>query len=148
MKIRAYLDTNLYISYLLNPMSPTPPSTIVRVGLRGAFTILFGDPTVDEILRKTATKPYLSGHIPKADVSLLLEILATEGEMVRPFPTVIPSISRDRKDDYLVTYAQAGNATHLVTGDHDLRNLPPGFRFDVVTPAGFVRIIEGDEPSS
>lgn len=148
MEIRAYLDTNLFLSYLLNPLSPKPPSTIVRVGLRGEFTILFGNPTIEELLRNSTTKPYLSARIAESDVTLFLETLENEGEHVRPDVTVIPAISRDRKDDYLLAYSDAGNATHLVSGDRDLLEIDHDFRFRIVSPAEFMSIIEKQAPGS
>jgi putative PIN family toxin of toxin-antitoxin system len=143
--IRAYLDTNLYISFLLKPRGSGPPSAIVRAGLQGTFTFLISDPTIDEILHKTASKPSLSRHITRSQVDALLDVIELAGEHVRSAPSVIPAISRDRKDDYLVTYSIAGNATHLVTGDKDLPEHGQDFGFEIVTPAQFVAMLDAEK---
>lgn len=148
VEVRAYLDTNPYISFLLNPESPSPPARIMRAGLTGAFTIVFGDPTVDEIVHKAAAKPYLSRRISPRQVDALVTTMEYAGDDVRTAPTVIPAISRDRKDDYLLTYAIAGNATHLVTGDRDLLDLEHHYRFRIVSPAEFVGVLEQEEQRS
>ena len=148
MEIRAYLDTNLYISFLLKPGSPAPPSTIVRAGLQGRFRLLIGDPTVDEVLNKTASKSSLSKKITRSQVDALLDVLVVAGEPISLAASVIPAISRDRKDDYLLAYAIAGRATHLVTGDRDLVELEHDFGFQIVTPTQFVRILEQEEPNN
>lgn len=137
MEIRAYLDTNLYISFLLIPGSAAPPSTIVRAGLQGRFTLLIGNPTVDEVLHKTASKSSLSKRITPSQVDALLDALGMAGEIVSSTPNVIPSITRDRKDDYLLMYSMAGHATYLVTGDRDLLDLEQDFGFRIVSPAEF-----------
>lgn len=144
MEIRAYLDTNLYISFLLYPNSSAPPSAIVRMGLRGDLTLLFGDPTIVEIQDKTTNKPYFVERISQSQVSWLLQAMGASGDHVRTAPTVIPAIGRDRKDDYLLTYSMAGNATHLVTGDKDLLELDNSFEFRIVTPAQFLALLQVD----
>ncbi len=61
--MRAYLDTNLYVSYLLDPFSNTPPAAIIRSGISGVFTILFEDPTLRELLGKIAKFMALLGAL-------------------------------------------------------------------------------------
>lgn len=142
MAIRAYLDTNLYISFLLSPDSAQPPSTIVRAGLRSEFGLLFGDPTVEEILNKTATKPYLIERITSVQIETLLQIMKLAGEHIELGTTVIPAVGRDRKDDYLLAYSTAGNATHLVTGDKDLLVLGQVEDVRIIAPAAFLDILD------
>lgn len=110
--------------------------------------LLFGDPTIDEILRKAANKPFLSNRISQSQVNALLQVMGLTGKHIRTVPSVIPAISRDRKDDYLLTYSIAGNATHLVTGDKDLLTLKHDFGFQILTPADFVALLKEDGPES
>ena len=50
----------------------------------------------------------------------------------------MPSVTRDRKDDYLLAYAVVGRADYLVTGDRDLLVLGEVEGVRIVSPAGFV----------
>jgi putative PIN family toxin of toxin-antitoxin system len=142
---RAYLDTNLYISYLLKPNGESPPASIVRAGIAGFFTILFGDPTLRELLTKVAGKPYLASRIYQHDVDDFLELLHDSAAYVPHAPDVIPAVSRDRKDDYLLTYAILSHADYLVTGDKDLLILERIDDLLIVTPAEFLFLLEHDQ---
>ena len=105
-----------------------------------------GDPTVNEVLHKTASKPALSKRIKRSQVDALLEVLVVAGELVLLAPSVFPAISRDRKDDYLLAYSIAGHATHLVTGDLDLLKLEHDFAFQIGTPAELLKVLSQEAP--
>jgi putative PIN family toxin of toxin-antitoxin system len=139
---RAYLDTNLYISYLLNPFGKGPPTTIVDAGFEHRFSMVFGTPTVDEILRKVTTKSYLSSRIPTEQAEEFLWLLHQLGELIEDAPPVIPAISRDRNDDYLLAYSGIARVDFLVSGDHDLLELREFEAVRIVSPAEFVAILD------
>jgi putative PIN family toxin of toxin-antitoxin system len=140
--MRAYLDTNLYISYLLNPFGKGPPTTIVDAGLEHRFSMVFGTPTVDEILRKVATKPYLGSRIPREEADEFLWLLHQLGEFIEDSPPVIPAISRDRNDDYLLAYSAIARVDFLVSGDHDLLELGEFEGVRIVSPAVFAALLD------
>lgn len=140
--MRAYLDTNIYVSYLLNPLSTSSPATIVTAGLSEAFTILFGTPTLRELLDKVASKPYLKSRIVAEDVDDFLYLLHIAGERVMNAPEVIPAVTRDRKDDYLIAYSVSGRADYLVSGDPDLLVLKAFEGVRIVSPAEFVQLLD------
>ncbi|HWV23024.1 MAG TPA: putative toxin-antitoxin system toxin component, PIN family [Thermomicrobiales bacterium] len=142
--MRVYLDTNAYLSYLLKPLSTSPPSALVRAGLSGDFTILIGDPTVREIIDKATGKPYLAGHIAREDVDDFLSLLLDQAERIQDAPTIIPAVCRDRKDDYLLTYSLIGHADYLVSGDKDLLDLGRVEDLNIVTPAEFLALLEAE----
>jgi putative PIN family toxin of toxin-antitoxin system len=52
------------------------------------------------------------------------------------------AISRDPDDDVLLATAAAGQASFLITNDHDLLDIPLAqkrrFRFEIVTPGAFL----------
>jgi putative PIN family toxin of toxin-antitoxin system len=140
--MRACLDTNLYISYLLNPLKNAPPATILRAGLRQRFSIVFGVRTIDEILTKVATKPYLMAHNPQAEVDELLWLLRQAGEIIADEPVTLPAICRDPKDDYLLGYSAIAQVDYLVSGDRDLLELGAFQGVRIVSPADFVNLVE------
>ena len=141
MVTRAYLDTNLYVSYLLNSTNQSPPS-VIDAGLAGALTILFGAPTLQEILDKVANKPYLASRILPDDLDELLSLLDITGDRITNAPDVVPVVSRDRKDDYLITYSMFGHADYLVSGDRDLLVLGKVEDLHIVSPSAFVEILD------
>jgi predicted nucleic acid-binding protein len=60
-------------------------------------------------------------------------------EPVSPLP-----LTRDPKDDYLLTYALAGQADYLVTGDADLLVLGQVGTVRIVSPADFAALLATD----
>jgi predicted nucleic acid-binding protein len=53
-------------------------------------------------------------------------------------------LTRDPKDDYLLTYALAGQADYLVTGDADLLVLGQVGTVRIVSPADFAALLATD----
>ena len=51
--------------------------------------------------------------------------------------TVLPVVTRDAKDDYLLAYALVGQADYLVTGDEDLLVLQEIEGLKIVNPTQF-----------
>ncbi len=139
--MRACLDANLYISYLLAPLRDTPPAAILRAGLRHQFTIVFGGRVIDEILRKVVTKPYLRTHIPLAEAGELVGLLQHAGEFVDE-PDTIPTICRDPKDNYLLAYSAIARVDYLVSGDRDLLELGEFKGVRIVSPATFAALLD------
>ncbi|HVL22795.1 MAG TPA: putative toxin-antitoxin system toxin component, PIN family [Thermomicrobiales bacterium] len=142
--MRAYLDTNLYISYLIYPFGDAPPSAIVNAGISGRFTILFSDPTLREVLDKTLNKPSLRERLSHAEVDDLFDLLDETGEHLEEIREPFPALVRDRKDDYLVAHAVLAQADFLVSGDKDLLAIGEIEGVRIVSPADFVRILDNE----
>lgn len=124
-RLRVILDTNLLISYLLDPARASPSQRVVEAAVTGEVVPLLTPELVDELVAKIATKPYLADRIPPARAEALLGLLSQAGEALNRITDPFPSIVRDRKDDYLIAYARARAADILVTGDKDLLALDP-----------------------
>lgn len=143
MAVRACLDSNLFISYLLNPLRDTPPATILRAGLRQQFSIVFGTRITEEVLKTISNKQYLREHIPRSEVDELLALLHEAGEFIMDEPGTIRAICRDPKDNYLLAYATLARVDLLVSGDHDLLALGGEFEgVRIVSPAAFAALID------
>lgn len=140
--MRVLLDTNLFISYLLLPEGETPVPRIVRAALAGTFTLLVTDQLLAEMAGALARKPYLAARISAERGRAFLNLLDTIAERV-PLPeSPLPVISRDPKDNYLLSTAIAGQADYLVTGDADLLTLVGMVPVAIISPSAFVRVLE------
>jgi putative PIN family toxin of toxin-antitoxin system len=139
--IRACVDTNLLISYLLHTGSPGPPSTIVRAGIAGKFQLVVSETTVGELRTKALTKPYLAARIPPELLKSFIDLLVQAAEVVPASTERIRRITRDPKDDYLLTQSVLERVNALVTGDRDLLAIGEMAGVRIMSPAAFVALL-------
>lgn len=139
--MRALLDTNIYISYLLPSTQGGPIQSIVEAAVEGAFTLLIPAQLVREFSVRVATKKYLARRILPQDAEQLMSILAQVAEIIPDIADMIPAATRDPKDDYLLAHALVSRAGYLVTGDEDLLVLGEVDGVKIVRPADFLRVL-------
>lgn len=136
--MRVLLDSNVYITYLLNPSGSTAfifaPETLSKM------TLLLPRQLLSEFLEKIETKDYLIERINRHQLRQFLDVLDVFGEKVAPIEQEIPSVSRDPKDDFLLAYAVLGRADYLVTNDKDLLVLEKIDEMKIVTVHQFFQI--------
>lgn len=142
--MRTLVDTNVLISYLLQAGSPTPPSFIVRAALAGRFQIVVPQNTIDELLTRVVSKPYLAARIPGSSISELVELLREGGEILAESMISSSRITRDPGDDFMMTQAVLERIDYLVTGDKDLLVLGEVAGVRIVSPAEFVAILDAE----
>ncbi len=116
MKIRAILDTNLWISYLISKEL----SKIDVLFERDELIILFSNELLEEFI-EVASRPQFRKYFALVDIEELLELFDVYGEVVGVTATV--DACRDPKDNFLLALAKNGNADFLITGDADLLDL-------------------------
>lgn len=137
--MRALLDANLFISYLLSPTpSVSATGAILAAAAEEKFVLLFTRGIVDEIDRSVAERPYLAARITLVDVAFLLTDLIEISEPIARLPGPFPAICRDHKDDYLIAHALAAGANFLVSWDKDLRDLHLVDELRIVSPPEFL----------
>ena len=139
--MRAVLDTNLSISYLLAPTATSPPVAVVEAAFTGAYMLLLSDGVVAELTSKSATKPYLAAHISRNQTERLVRILETVAETVDELDEPFPAVGRDRKDDYLFAHAVMGRADYLVSGDKGVQAVRRIGSVHVVSPTEFLQVL-------
>src|SRR5690349_2665120 len=139
-KLRVLLDTNVYISYLLNREGTGAVARIVQAARVGTFTLLVPEALVQELTTVVAQKPYLVARIAPEDTNELIFMIRTLAEVIGLAPQTAPLTSRDPDDDYLLTAAVIGQADYLVTGDDDLLTLAGLVPVAIVSPAAFVQV--------
>ena len=137
--MRVLVDTNVLISFLLNPSEAGAIRAIVRALVEDKFTLLLPEWLVNELMVTARTKPRLAARIPAERLDKFITLLREVAEPVAAIETLIPTVTRDPDDDYVLAYALVGRADFLVSGDKDLlalRGLIAGL--EIVTPAEFV----------
>lgn len=118
--MRVLIDTNVFISYLLNPQSAGVIPEIFTAMSQEAFTLLLPEALLEEIVVTVSNKPKLAERIPRQELQAFVTALHELGEIIPRIKDPIPAATRDPKDDFLLAYALVGAADCLVTGDKDL----------------------------
>ena len=111
--IRAILDTNLWISYLISKRL----SEIDQLFERDDLRLLFSEELLDEFI-EVAGRPKFRSYFPEEDVEQLLSLFDVFGEIIDVTSKI--DLCRDAKDNFLLALAKDGFADFLVTGDEDL----------------------------
>jgi uncharacterized protein len=138
-KPRVVLDTNVFVSGLINPKGA--PAAILR-SLRAKRFTLISSPPINEEIVEVLNRPYLRDRYGLGarifDVSFILWELA---ELVIDLPDV--KASSDPDDDKFLATAVAGQAEYLVTGDvGHLLNLHNYEGVAIISPREFVSILK------
>ena len=68
-----------------------------------------------------ARRPKFKKYFTLTDLQDLLQALSLRAEFIAVTSSV--SICRDPKDNFLLSLAADGNASHIITGDKDLHDL-------------------------
>ncbi|RPD49051.1 putative toxin-antitoxin system toxin component, PIN family [Paracnuella aquatica] len=126
VKHRLIIDTNLWISLLLTKSS----AKLDNVLFGGQVTLLFSQELLDEFL-EVATRPKFKRYFSVTDLQQLLESIMQGAEFIAV--TTIVAACRDPKDNFLLSLAKDGKATHLLTGDKDLLDLKKYGRTKILT---------------
>jgi putative PIN family toxin of toxin-antitoxin system len=137
--IRAVLDTNLLVSYLL--VHRPPIATLIDVHLAGEhFLLLTGDhllQELDRVLRYPRLQRYYSAEARTRFVALI----AALSEVIE-LPESVPRICRDPDDDWVIACAVAGQADIIVSGDRDLLALEQVGQIPILSAAQFTDHLE------
>lgn len=140
--MRVIIDTNVLISYLVQPGHEGAVGAVVQAALEGRFTLLMPQAVLDEVDVTVRGKPRLSKRIPIRDLELFTGLIGQFSEHIDEIKEPFPAVTRDRNDDYLLAYARVAAADYLVTGDKDLLVLQGQISgLEIVTPSDFVEIL-------
>lgn len=139
--MRALLDTNIFISYLLPSHQKGAIAAIVEAALSGAFTLLVPQELIEEFSRAVASKKYLARRISSQDADEFIRTLREVAEVIPSITDEIPAFTRDPKDDYLIAYALVGQADYIVSRDEDLLSLSRVEDVCMVNPVAFLAVL-------
>ncbi len=134
--IRAVLDTNLIVSYLLTQSETM--SRLIDHWEQGHFVYLLSPVMLNE-LREVVYRPRLRQQM-RVDPAVLLEVIEADAELV-PGSLVLSGVCRDPKDEPFITCAVEGNAAYLVTGDADLLDMVTFQGVTMIRAYDFVQLL-------
>lgn len=140
--MKALLDTNLLITYLLAPDKEGTIQAIIEAAFEDKYILLMPEEVISELKRKLTTKKYLLKHIHSQIAENFISSLSTIACEIPQIIETIPAVGRDLKDDYLLAYAVVGEADYLVSGDEDLQILKEIQGVKIVSPIEFLEILK------
>ena len=130
--LRVVLDTNVVVSAAL--FSQSVPRQVVNYVVRWG-TVLVSTATVYE-MGTIIHQPRFDRHASADSRRAFLDDLLLWAEPVEITHAI--TACRDPNDDKFLELALSGNATHIITGDHDLLALHPFRNIPIITPATFL----------
>ena len=116
--MRLVVDTNIWISWLLNPSGP--PSRIRGALESGLFVLVMSEPLFTELALVLARPRFANRYgILPSQIAALIALLRERSEVVQI--TGALRLCRDADDDAVIETALVGRADALVTRDDDLK---------------------------
>ena len=110
---RVILDTNLWISFLIN----NDFSRLDRIINDKKVVLLYSQELIEEFI-EVARRPKFKKYFDEESLQLLLAKMAARAEFIDVESKI--NICQDPKDNFLLALAKDGKATHLLTGDNEL----------------------------
>ena len=122
-KIRAVLDTNVFVSAALSKNANSPTRETLDRWKRDEFVLLICTSLAEEIVEKL-----LDRHVDNEKVVDLVKTLADWAEWVEVPAEKIESLLSDPDDNVIVACAVEGGANYLVTYDPHFDSLQGEYR--------------------
>ncbi len=118
MALRAVIDTNIWVSALINPFGF--PAQLRKAFEDGTFNIIISDPLIEE-LADVLNRPRIRDKygITEADVEELIILIEERAEGVLLSGDI--DICRDKDDNLVIETAIKGHAEFLITRDDDIK---------------------------
>ena len=137
--IRAVLDTNLLVSYLLTHRPPI--ATLIDQHLVQEHFVLITGAVLLEELDRVLRYPRLHRYYSEKTRLRYVALIAALSDMFE-LPESVPRICRDPDDDWVIACAVVGEADVIVSGDRDLLALERVGAIPVLSAAQFLATLE------
>jgi putative PIN family toxin of toxin-antitoxin system len=137
-RLKVVIDTNVIVSALIGQ---GPPRRIHELWTSQHFRLTVSPEILNEYLRVLAY-PKFRGS-PEEAARLVNENILDHVQLVKPPLQKLPHPSRDPKDDMFLRAALAAKADWLVSGDKDLLSLNGKYAFQILGPADFLKLRQG-----
>lgn len=118
--MRVFVDTSIFISYLLSQKKDSFVPLLLNKIVEGEITLLVSRELLEEIEATVQRKPKLLQTITQQRLTGFIQLLQAISEEIPLIRDAIPQITRDPNDDFLIAYAVLGQADYLISGDKDL----------------------------
>ena len=137
--IRAVLDTNLPVSYLLTHGPPI--ATLIDDFLAKDEFAMVTAPELLVELDRVLSYPKVQRYYSDEERARFVALVLALSEVV-DLPESIPRICRDPDDDHLIACAVVGEADVIVSGDDDLLALERVGDIPILSAAQFLETLE------
>jgi putative PIN family toxin of toxin-antitoxin system len=137
--IRAVLDTNLLVSYLLTHRPPI--ATLIEEHLAQEHFIPLTGVVLLEELNRVLCYPKLHRRYTKDARTRFVALIVALSELIE-LPESVPRICRDPDDDWVIACAAIGKADVIVSGDRDLLALERVDNIPILSAAQFLAYLE------
>ena len=135
--IRVVADTNVLASGFSGYGTPESPTVVLVDAWRfKRIQLVASTPILDE-LKRTLEKPYFAQRLTTVEIARALYLVRNQSNFVHELEDV-RGVATTPADDLILATAVAGGASHLVTGDRQLRNLGEYQGVRIVGPRAFV----------
>lgn len=145
MAVKAVIDTNIWVSALLNPFGF--PARLLESFKQGNFHVIVSEPIIEEI-GDVLSRPRLKQKygISEDDIKELLILIEERAEHALLDGSV--NVCRDKDDNLIIETAIKGKAGYIVTRDDDIKfdkgvsSFVSGYGISVLSIAKFLSLIE------
>lgn len=145
MTIKAVIDTNIWVSALLNPFGY--PARIRKFFEKGVFQVVVSEPLLEE-LADVLNRPRIREKydVTPEDIEEILTLIEERSEYVLLSGDI--EICRDKDDNLIIETAVKGKAGYLVTRDDDVKfdkevsDFLSNYDISVTSVAKFLNLIE------
>ena len=131
LKDRVIIDTNLWISFLITKNY----SRLDKILSEKFVTLLYSQDLIDEFI-EVAQRPKFKKYFGTEDLQTLLLSLSSRATFIEVSSVI--GVCSDLKDNFLLSLAKDGKASHLLTGDKDLLALKNYGRTKILTIADYL----------
>lgn len=145
MTIKAVIDTNIWVSALLNPFGY--PARIRKFFEKGVFQVVVSEPLLEE-LADVLNRPRIREKydVTPENIEEILTLIEERSEYVLLSGDI--EICRDKDDNLIIETAVKGKAGYLVTRDDDVKfdkevsDFLSNYDISVTSVAKFLNLIE------
>lgn len=118
MPIKVVIDTNIWVSSLLNPSGF--PARLRKFFEEGTLHVIISEPILEEIA-EVLNRPRIKDKygISETDIKELLTLIEERSEHVLLSGNI--TICRDSDDNFVIETAIRGQAAFLITRDDDIK---------------------------
>ena len=134
LKDRIIIDTNLWLHFLITKSYPA----LEKIFTEKFVTLLYSQDLIDEFI-EVAKRPKFKKYFNSNDLQELLLGMSRRAHFIEVSSRVI--LSRDPKDNFILSLAKDGKATYLITGDKDLLVLKKFGKTKIVTLGEYLQIL-------
>lgn len=139
---KVVLDTNLFISGLINPLGP--PAQLLNAWREYAYILITSNEILEEIGR-VLNYPHIikKYHLPREVIESNINLIKQEAIVL--FDTIkLNVIKSDPDDNKVLACALEAKAQYIISGDEHLLSLVQYQDIKIVTAREFLRILARD----